>query len=134
MAVFDFVAATSDLLDLMIWERFSVVTLKEEGTIPFRSHKSTSKVSKSSENVVRVFFYILEVFHLKPKTFKQSLGWNRILQKFHVCDFQLAGSNFWSVGFHWIWILLFVVWMFLYFDMYYLEHCLIKPIDLGIYI
>ena len=37
--------ATQTLPDLMIWEWFLVVILKEEDTIPFRSHKSTFKVS-----------------------------------------------------------------------------------------
>ena len=44
--IVDLDAATSDLPDLMIWEWFPKVTLKEEWTIPFRSHKSTSKVSQ----------------------------------------------------------------------------------------
>ena len=43
--MYDLVAATLDLPVPMIWEWFLVVTLKEEGIIPFRSHKSTSKVS-----------------------------------------------------------------------------------------
>ena len=77
-AIVDLVAATSDLPVLMVWEWFPIVTLIEKYIIPFRSYKSTSKVSKSSKNVVRVFLYILEVFHLKPKTFKQSLGWAEI--------------------------------------------------------
>ena len=40
----DLVAATSNLPVLMVWEWFLIMTLKVEGTIPFRSHKSTSKV------------------------------------------------------------------------------------------
>ena len=44
--IVDLDAATSDLPDLMIWERLPKVTLKEEWTIPFRSHKNTSKVSQ----------------------------------------------------------------------------------------
>ena len=110
-AVVNLVASTSDPSNLMIWEWFMVVTLKEEGTIPFRSHKSTSKVSSMiSKNVVRVFLYILEVFHLKLNTFKQSLGWNRVLQKFHV-------YKFWSVELFRNWILLSATWMFLYSDL-----------------
>ena len=42
--MYDFVVATLDLPVLMVWEWFLVVTLKEEGIILFRSHKSTSKV------------------------------------------------------------------------------------------
>ena len=34
---------------LKIWEWYPVVTLIEEGTIPFRSHKSTSKVFQKLE-------------------------------------------------------------------------------------
>ena len=112
-AIVDLVATTSDLPNLMIWEWFSIVTLKGKCTIPFRSHKSTSKVSKSSANIVRVFFYILEVFHLKPKKVKKILGWNRILQKFHVCDFRSVRSHFWLVRFHWVWTLLSAAWIFL---------------------
>ena len=42
--MYDLVATTSGLWVLMICEWILVVTLKEEGKIPFRSHKSTSKV------------------------------------------------------------------------------------------
>ena len=37
-------ATTLNLPILMVWEWFLVVTLKGEGTVPFRSQKSTSKV------------------------------------------------------------------------------------------
>ena len=42
--MYDLIAATSNLSILMVWEWFLVVTLKGEGTVPFRSHKGTSKV------------------------------------------------------------------------------------------
>ena len=42
--MYDLVAATSDLLVLMVWEWFLVMTLKGEGIVPFGYHKSTSKV------------------------------------------------------------------------------------------
>ena len=91
------------------------------GTKPYsyklEAQDALFSLSKSSENVVKVFLYILEVFHLKPKTFKQSLGWNRILQKFHVCDFRSVESNFRLVKFHWIWILFSATWMFLCSDL-----------------
>ena len=48
-AIVDLVVATSNLPVLMVWEWFSIVNLIEEGTIPFRSHRSTSKVFQKSE-------------------------------------------------------------------------------------
>ena len=56
--IVDLVAATSDLLNLMIWEWFLAMTLKEEGAIPFKSHKSTSKVSQKSSKCGSGFLYI----------------------------------------------------------------------------
>ena len=43
-SVVDLVVATLDLHVPMVWEWFPVMTLKREGTTPFWSHKSTSKV------------------------------------------------------------------------------------------
>ena len=115
--VIDLVAATLDLPDLMIWERFLVVTFIEEGTIPFRSHKSTSKVS-----IKRGLGFSLYTMWNRSKILitywaNGLLGLIKILQNLIFCNFWLVGSNFRLVGFHRIWILLSVGYMFLCSDL-----------------
>ena len=108
-----FVASSSYLLILIVWEWFLVVTLEEEGTIPFRSHKSTFKVSQICENVVRVFFLYLVVLDWNPKCF-HGLGPNLNYVEKSCLRFSIGRVWFSIVELFRNWVLLFVGWMFLY--------------------